>query len=70
MTLQVVLTAVEVESLRSEIAALEEREAHLKAQYVLMLSLCSHIMSSAPLFYFFFKHICVWCGCLFEMIAL
>lgn len=30
--LQVVLTAVEVESLRSEIAALEEREAHLKAQ--------------------------------------
>ncbi|MCD7459468.1 hypothetical protein HAX54_040940 [Datura stramonium] len=28
----VVLTAVEVESLRSEIAALEEREAHLKAQ--------------------------------------
>lgn len=37
MTLQVVLTAVEVESLRSEIASLEEREAHLKAQYVLML---------------------------------
>ncbi|XP_055822263.1 uncharacterized protein LOC129890812 [Solanum dulcamara] len=29
---KVVLTAVEVESLRSEIAALEEREAHLKAQ--------------------------------------
>ncbi|XP_019261334.1 PREDICTED: uncharacterized protein LOC109239247 [Nicotiana attenuata] len=29
---EVVLTAVEVESLRSEIAALEEREAHLKAQ--------------------------------------
>ncbi|XP_049415562.1 uncharacterized protein LOC125878364 isoform X2 [Solanum stenotomum] len=29
---KVVLTAVEVESLRSEIASLEEREAHLKAQ--------------------------------------
>ncbi|CAN4077581.1 unnamed protein product [Withania somnifera] len=29
---KVVLTAVELESLRSEIAALEEREAHLKAQ--------------------------------------
>lgn len=29
---QVVLTAAEVESLRSEIADLEEREAHLKAQ--------------------------------------
>ncbi|CAN4127230.1 unnamed protein product [Withania somnifera] len=29
---KVVLTAVEVESLRSEISALEEREAHLKAQ--------------------------------------
>lgn len=30
--LQVVLTAAEVESLQSELAALEEREAHLKAQ--------------------------------------
>lgn len=29
---QVVLSAVEVESLRSEIAALEERESHFKAQ--------------------------------------
>lgn len=31
-TLQVVLTAAEVESLRSSVAYLEEREAHLKAQ--------------------------------------
>lgn len=30
--LQVVLTAAEVESLRSELGALEEREAHCKAQ--------------------------------------
>lgn len=30
--MQVVLSAVEVESLRSEIAAVEERESHLKAQ--------------------------------------
>lgn len=31
--LQVELTTAEVESLRSEIAYAEEREAHLKAQY-------------------------------------
>lgn len=31
-SLQVVLSAVEVESLRSEIADLEERESHFKAQ--------------------------------------
>lgn len=30
--LQVVLSALEVESLKSELADLEEREAHLKAQ--------------------------------------
>lgn len=30
--LQVVLSALEVESLKSELAELEEREAHLKAQ--------------------------------------
>lgn len=32
LELQVVLSAVEVESLRSEIADLEERESHFKAQ--------------------------------------
>lgn len=42
---QVELSAVELESLRSELTDLEEREAHLKAQYE-MLVLSSYIQFS------------------------